>query len=188
LGRQADEENLGMDKSRTPAWLDVARWYYSRIEAELAHPVSVFIAPKSGEVSDESPGTLCLRLEPWFRYSPRLRVLDADGREEGTIRSEGLVPGVKYSMRRSGEPVWTMSVRSIVRKRHALELTNGDSWTFDTPFFWWQQLTGTTLGVPKLVGCVGPGVFIWHMWIEPGRDTLDLLAAVAFMHRQWIHS
>ncbi len=172
-----------------PAWFDDARWYYSRIGEESAQPVSVFMFPPDGdEVSSESPGTLCLRLESRFRYSPRLRVLDAGGREEGLIRPEGLVPGMRYAMRRNGEPVWILSVRSIVRKRHALELAHGDSWTFDTPFFWWQHLTGTAFGAPRLLGGVGPAIWIWVMFIEPGRDTLDLLSAVAFLHRQWFHA
>jgi hypothetical protein len=149
--------------------------------------VSVFVVPEGDEVSSESPGALCLRLEPRHRHSPRLRVLDADGREEGVIRAEGLVPGVRYAMRRDGEPVWTLSVRSIVRKRHALEPAHGDSWTIETPFFWWQGLTGTALGVPRLIGGLGPLGCIWPMWIEPGWDTFELLAAIAFLHRQWSH-
>jgi hypothetical protein len=176
-----------MKEPRMPAWLDDARWYYSQIGEESAQPVSVFDATDCDEVSSESPGTLCLRLEPRFHYSPRLLVLDAGGRKEGIIRAEGLVPGVRYAMHRNGEAVWVLSVRSIVRKRHALELANGDSWTFDTPFFWWQHLTGTALGAPRLLGGLGPMWWIWTMSIEPGRDTFELLAAVAFMHRQWSH-
>ena len=114
-------------------------------------------------------------------------MLDAGGRVEGTIDREGLVPGVRYAMRRDGQLVWMLSVQSLVRKRHALELAHGDPWTFQTPFFWWQHLTGTALGVPRLLGGLGPGGWIWTMAIEPGRDTIELLAAVAFMHRQWSH-
>jgi hypothetical protein len=89
-------------------------------------------------------------------------------------------------MRQNGELVWVFSVRSIVRNRHALELANGDSWTFDTPFFWWQNLTGTAFGAPRLLGGLFvPTKRVWAMWIDPGRDTFDLLAAVAFMHRQY---
>jgi hypothetical protein len=169
-----------------PAWLNDARWYYSLIGAEFALPVSVFDATDCDEVSEESPGALCLHLEPQGHSSPRVRVLDAGGREVGTIRAEGLVPGVRYVMCRNGNPVWTLSVRSIVRKRHALAMADGDGWTFYTPFLWWYRLTGTILGVPRLVGTVGPMWWgVWQMWIEPGRDTIDLLAAVAFMHRQW---
>ena len=73
-------------------------------------------------------------------------MLDAGGREQGKIRPDGLVPGVKYAMCRNGELVWRLSVRSVVRKHHTLVLANGDCWTIDTPFFWWQNLTGTALG------------------------------------------
>jgi hypothetical protein len=176
-----------MKELRAPDWLDHARWYYSQIGEGAAEPVSVFDANGRDEVSNESPGMLCLHLEPRRRFSARMRVLDASGGEKGIIRTEGLVPGVRYSMRRNGDLVWMLSVRSILRKRHDLKLANGDSWTFDTPFFWWQNLTGTALGVPRLVGSYGPVAWIWDIRIEPGRDTLDLLAAVAFMHRQWFH-
>jgi hypothetical protein len=176
-----------MKESSTPDWLDHARWYYSEISGDYAQPVSVFDASGREEVSSDSPGTLYLSLEPRRRYSPRLRVLDAGGREAGLIGADGLVPGVSYAMRRNGETVWRLSVRSIVRKRHVLEVAHGDSWTFDTPFFWWQNLTGTARGVPRLVGGYGQVAWIWGIWIEPGWDSIDILAAVAFMHRQWFH-
>ncbi len=180
------EESHGVEGSGMPAWLDDARWYYSEIGGESADPVSVFDASGRVEMSSESPGTLCLRLEPRLDWPPRVRVLDAGGREQGIIHSEGLVPGLRYAMRRNYEIVWILSVRSIVRKRHALELSNGDSRTFDTPFFWWQNLTGTASGAPRLFGgLVVPTKRVWAMWIEPGRDTLDLPAAIAFMHRQY---
>ncbi len=177
-----------VEESRMPAWLDDARWYYSEIGEESAQPVSVFTMAESVEVSSESPGTLCLRLEPRSRFSPLVQVLDPGGREGGIIRSEGFLPGMRYAMFIKSECVWILSVRSIVRKRHTLELAHGGSWTFDTPFFWWQHLTGTAFGTPRLLGCVGPTKWFWLMCIEPGRDTFDLLAAVAFMHRQWWHS
>jgi hypothetical protein len=181
-GRGSDN----VEESGMPAWLDRARCYYSEIGGESADPVCVFDAAEMNEVGTESPGTLCLRLEPRLDWPPRVRVLDASGLEQGVIRSEGLVPGVRYAMRRNGELVWMLSVQSIVRKRHALEFAKGDSWTFDTPFFWWQNLTGTAFGAPRLLGgLVVPTKRVWAMWIDPGRDTFDLLAAVAFMHRQY---
>jgi hypothetical protein len=65
-------------------------------------------------------------------------------------------------------------------------MVDGDGWTFHTPFIWWYGLMGTTLGVPSLLGTVGPNWWgVWQMWIEPGKDTIDFLAAIAFMHRQW---
>ena len=95
------------------------------------------------------------------------------------------MPLVKYVMRVKNEIVWTLSVRSVVRKHHALEQVDGGQWTFNTPFFWWQHLSGTLGGTPKLLGRVGPTKRVWFVKIEPGRDTPDLLAAIAFMHRNW---
>jgi hypothetical protein len=184
-------ESHGVDKSLTPAWLDDARVYYSEIgEPDSGEPISVFAVPAEvDEVNGESSGTLYLRLQPHSYLSPRVRVLDAGGREEGIICSEWLVPGVRYAMYRNGELVWKLSVRSIVRKRHVLELANGVSWTFDTPFFWWQNLTGTASGAARLLGgLVMPTTKAWGMWVEPGWDTFDVLAAVALLHSQYWHS
>jgi hypothetical protein len=176
LGREEGE--------RRPVWLDDARRYYSRIEEGEAQPVSVFDAGDNEVISGESPGTLCLYLEPRSRYSPRLRVLDAGGRERGLIRREGPVPGLRYAMLRDGDLAWTLTVKSIVRRRHALEMADGRSWRFDTPFFS-LSLTGTSLGAPRLIGVVPRTIHYWLVWIEPGWESLDLLAAVAFLHWQW---
>jgi len=137
---------------------------------------------RDGDVSSERPGSLVLRLEPRFRAT---RVLDAEARERGVIRREGVVPGRRFVLRREGAVVWALTVRSLVRKRHRLEAADGVAWTFDTPFFWWQHLTGTVDGVPGLVGQIGPATQFWGWEVEPGRDTFDLLAAVAFMHWKW---
>ncbi len=183
-GRQSHD----VEGSGAPAWMDHARWYYSEIGGEeSADPVCVFDASDREEVNRESPGTLFLQLEPRYLASPRVRVLDAGGREQGFIRSEGLLPCLRYAMRRDGELVWMLSGRSIVRKRHVLVLANGDSWTFHTPFFWWQNLSGTTSGALGLFGGNGPTKRYWLVWIEPGKDSFDLLAAVAFLHRQYWH-
>ena len=138
------------------------------------------------EVGNEKPGMPCVHLEAGSGF---VLVLDGDRKNRGTIRSEGLRPGFRalgrYVMRLDAEVVWVLTVRSVVRKRHALWSAAGDQWTFHTPFFWWQQLTGSVSGTPSLVGRVGPTKRLWFMMIEPGRDRRELLAAVAFMHRTW---
>jgi hypothetical protein len=168
-------------KADRPAWLTDARVFYTRIEEGSKDPVSVFIPP-DGEVSVANPGALRLSLRPDGRS---LRVLDHEGCNEGVIRSEGLVRGIRYVMRRDQNPVWILSVRSLVRKRHRLRLADGETWTFDTPFYWWQHLTGSLADAPGLIGHVGPSKRIWLFGIEPGRETRDVLAAVAVMHRNW---
>jgi hypothetical protein len=32
---------------------------------------------------------------------------------------------------------------------------------------------------------MGPVKRYWFLWVDPGRDDNDLLAALAFMHRRW---
>ena len=162
-------------------WLSDARVFYSRIDEGSTDPVSVFIPP-DGDVTSENPGTLRLRLQPVGRS---LQVLDHQGNTEGVIRSEGLVRGIRYVMWRDENRVWSLSVRSVVRKRHNLRLTDGETWTFDTPFYWWQQLTGSLASAPTLIGHVGPSKRLWLFEVEPGRETHDLLAAVALLHRNW---
>jgi hypothetical protein len=93
--------------------------------------------------------------------------------------------GIRYVMRRDENPVWTLSIRSLVRKRHRLRFTDAGTWTFDTPFYSWQQFSGSLAGAPKLVGHVGPSKQIWLFGVEPNCETNDLLAAVALMHRNW---
>lgn len=113
-----------------------------------------------------------------------MHVLDAAGVERGRIDSEGIVPGIKYVMRRDGTPVWVLSVRSIVRKRHMLEFT-GERWTFHTPFFC-MDYYGTVAEVPRVVGFIGPTKRHWAIAVDPERDNPDLLAAVAYLHRIWL--
>jgi hypothetical protein len=167
----------------SPTWFSAPR-YYTQIGGESADPVTVFEIPDNAEVSSEQPGTPFLHLEPSVRL---VRVRDVDGQEQGIIRSDGIVPRTRYVMRRDGAVVWVLRARSFVFKRHALEHRSSE-WIFETPFFWWQQLTGSCEGAPRLVGRVGPTKRLWSIWVEPGRDTKDIMAAVAFMHRNWWRS
>src|SRR5436190_22278459 len=101
-----------------PGWLDnTDRWYYSHIESKPAWAITVLSAPSDAGVSYDSPGAVRLRVQPRWRNT---RVVDAEGRDRGTIRSEGILRGLRFVMRREGAVVWVMRVRSIVRKRHRL--------------------------------------------------------------------
>jgi len=159
---------------RGPTWPGGWHRYYSQIGPGSTDPVTIF---RAGDevVSNEKPGTPCVHLE---QASRSVRVFDADKQDRGIIRSEGLRPLGRYVMRLDTEVVWVLSVRSIVRKRHTLCPVVGDQWTFDTPFFWWQQLAGSVAGTPRLLGRVGPTKRLWFMMIEAGHDTPHVLAAV----------
>ena len=113
------------------------------------------------------------------------RAIDDRDVEQGRIAYKGILPGVRFAMQRNGAPVWTLTVRSFVRKRHQLRMFDGANWVFDTPFFWWQHLTGRLDGQPALIGKVGPTKRSWGFMVDPRRDSHDLLAAVGFMHWKW---
>jgi len=170
---------LGPEIQR-PEWIDDARVYYSKIDGDRSDSVRVLRPPDEGDASDTNPGTLCLRLAAGVR---EVRVLDAAGDEEGIIRSRG--PGFGYAMRRSGRVVWTVSNRSAVMRRHALEFAGGGTWDVRTPFYWWMNIVCSEGGQTRALGQVGPRKWLWFLWIEPGRDNHDVLSALAFMHRRW---
>ncbi len=177
-----------MKDARMPAWLDDRRRYYTAIEGDTSDPVFVYAVPDDqDEISPESPGTLCLRLVPRWHYSPRMRVLGADGSEQGVIRREGPVSFISYAMYRGDSRLWKLSVRSIFRQRHLLELAHGDPWRIDTPLYLRMNVIGTA-GRTRLLGWFGPSPNYWLMEIEPGWDAFHVLTAVAFLHRQWWHS
>lgn len=165
----------------TPEWIADARVYYSRIDGDRRDSVRVMKFPDEGDASDTNPGTLRMRLAASFR---EVRVLDASGNEEGIIRPRG--PGFGYAMRRSGRVVWTVSNRSAVMRRHVLEFAGGGSWDVRTPFYWWMNIVCSENGKTHALGQVGPRKWLWFLWIEPGRDTNDVLSALAFMHRRWL--
>lgn len=81
--------------------------------------------------------------------------------------------------------MWTLTTRSVVRKRHRLQRRGGDVWTFETPFYWWQHLTGALRDTHRLVGEVGPSTRQWGFVLHPQQDDAEVLAAVAFMHWKW---
>lgn len=167
---------------RGSTWLRSGHRYHSRIGPDSTDPVTIFRAGDE-DASNEGPGIPCVHLAPVSRSI--VRVFDADKNDRGTIRSEGFRPLGRYVMRRNTELIWVLSVGSIVRKRHTFCPVVGDRWTFDSPFFWWQQLAGSVDGTPRLVGEVGPTKRVWLMTIEAGFDAPDVLAAIAFMHRKW---
>lgn len=192
-GRYADDRTVLGDRSgrpttmnilgpaiQIPDWIDSASRYYSQIEGDWRDSVRLMRPPDEVDASDKNPGTLCLHLVASFR---EVRVLDATGNEEGVIRPRG--PGFGYTMRRGGVPVWTVSTRSLVMRRHVLTFSGGDTWDVRTPFFWWMNVVGTHGGGTRVLGQVGPTKRFWLLWVEPGRDHYDLLSALAFMHRRW---
>ena len=172
-----------MSSQIAPEWLQSAPyWYYTHIELGSPDVVTVRRAAADQRISASSPGTFVLRLHPNRGTTP---IIGDDGLERGNIRPEGISRGLRFVMRREGTAIWVLTVQSFVRKRHQLQIVEGNNWTFDTPFFWWNHLTGTLDGHKRLLGRVGPRKNYWGFSVDPDTETLDLLAAIAFMHWNW---
>jgi len=151
-------------------WIAGARRYASYVASD--GNISLFVYP------DDRP---YLRLET---RAKSVVILDAGGHEEFIIATERLLPLPRYAMREGSTLVWTLSCRSVVRTSHTLEFGNGETWTFRTPFFG-VRFDGAAGGGAKVLGRIGQQMRHWLLWIEPGRDTCELLSALGFMHRQW---
>jgi hypothetical protein len=172
-----------MSGRNAPEWFHGAPyWYYTHVESGSPSVITVRRAAPDQQVSEQSPGTRVLRLQP---HRGTTQIFDDDGLDRGSIRREGALLGRRFVMRRDGASVWVLTVCSLVRKRHRLQIVGGDVWTFDTPFYWWQQLTGTVNGHQRLLGRVGPRMTSWGFSVDADWDTVDLLAAVAFIHWKW---
>jgi hypothetical protein len=115
-----------------------------------------------------------------------MRVFDGSGLERGQI--DATVPKLLYTMQRDSKPVWKLSARSLVLRRHAVEFSSADRWLFHTPFFWWLNIMGVHSLGARVLGKVGPSKRLWLLFIDPERDDLDLLALVALLHRNWWRS
>ena len=172
-----------MTQPQLPLPPDQARLYYSQIVANSNDSVTVFSTGKGQEASHVEPGTPRLHL---VRDAPGLRVRNSGGQDIGTITFA--IPAVKYVLSRDDSVVWTLTVRSWLRKRWLLDLGGSGAWTFDTPFFWWQHLQGRIGDTPRLIGRVGTRKSVWLFSVQPSDDSDELLAAIASMHRSWWHS
>jgi hypothetical protein len=113
-----------------PAWLSSAKLYYSSIRSDQHDSVEMWSPPDHGQVTTDAPGTLQLHLSASSRG---LRVLDGAAHDRGQI--DVRLPKLSYAMRRDGTNIWTLSARSLVLRRHAVEYSSADSWVFHTPFF-----------------------------------------------------
>ena len=163
-----------------PQWFEGApHWYYTHIETGSPSVISVRRAPRDQEVSDQAPGMLVLQLRPARGIT---KIFDVEGFDRGSIRREGLL---RYVLRRNDTAIWSLTVRSLVRKRHEFQMIGGDAWTFDTPFFLRQSVRGAVSGQERLLGGVGPTKRHWGFVVDADRSSLDLLAAVAFLHWKW---
>jgi len=117
----------------------------------------------------------------FFRL-PDFVVYDPDKRERFRVKRVRRLPTARFVMTENGQPICTIGQRSILLNRYRLDFTSSEKWTFHMPLFTiyfkgWSQ--------------TGDKVFVrlethntWFLQIDEGRDSPQLLAALAFIHRE----
>lgn len=173
LDELQEERRMTRHADFTLEWVGRAQEYCSRIEYGAATNVHVFRRPETEP---------CLVLKNDRREG--IGVVDAAGRQTGLIRTERRLLLPRYVLQHDSTILWKISVRSIFRNRHTLEIAGDTTWSMRTPFFS-VDFAGDAEDGAKVLGRVGERTYEWLWLVEPGRDSDAFLSAVAFMHRQW---
>jgi hypothetical protein len=125
--------------------------------------------------------------EPWSPANlfgkPHFVVMDSDEHEILRVRRETRLPP-RFEIVERGEPVGRISLRSPLRNRYTIQFGNEPTWTFHMPLFTILFRAESTSGREVLVR-VGPSKKQWNLLAEPGTDSIYLLCALAFIHREW---
>lgn len=113
---------------------------------------------------------------------PDFVVYDSEKRERFRVKRVRRLPMARFIMTEDGQPICTISQRSFLLNRYRLDFTSGEKWTFSMPLFTirfkgWSE--------------AGDKVFVrlethnsWLLQIDEGRDSPQLMAALAFIHRE----
>ena len=99
------------------------------------------------------------------------------------------LPGIlsRFAIIQDGQTVGRITYRNVVRTHSILDLAGGLTWNFRQRlfniYFYGDSNTGQRLWVH-----VGPSTRRWNMLLPPDTSDVRLLAALAFLHREyWRH-
>lgn len=114
---------------------------------------------------------------------PEYQVLTPKGHKLLTIRRIKRLPAT-FEMSDGDAIVGTIQLRSILRNKFKVCLSNGDEWTIRMPlftvYFWAESTAGSRVWI-----LVGPSVMRWNILVEPGIDNAHLVPALTFVQREW---
>jgi hypothetical protein len=114
---------------------------------------------------------------------PDFVLVDQEERGVLRIRRASRLPP-RFSILQNGEVVGTIGLRSFLRNKYSIVLTDGPTWTFRMPLFR-IYFHGESSSDSRLWIQVGPGKTQWNLLAQAGADDVRLLAALAFIHREW---
>ncbi|MEI6862608.1 MAG: hypothetical protein WCL04_10205 [Verrucomicrobiota bacterium] len=114
---------------------------------------------------------------------PDFVVIDSTENECLRIRRHSrLLPS--FEMIEDGQVIGKITLCSVLRNKYTFELRSGPTWTFRMPLFT-VHFPGESSEGKQIWIIVGPSKKQWNVLIQPGADSLQLLAFLAFVHREW---
>lgn len=144
----------------------------------------------SGEIYDSNGGILwrfkTLHKRPHYPYGlfrlPDFVVHDRSDKELFRIKLERKWSLGQFVMLEAGLPVCTINQRSFLRNKFTLNFSNGQKWVFRMPLFTVRFSGLSETGEKIRVGVRTHN--IWYVSIDANADSPQLVAALAFIHRE----
>jgi hypothetical protein len=114
---------------------------------------------------------------------PEFVVFDSDGRELLRIRRESRFPP-RFEMTRDSRVVGRIALRSFLRNKYSIALSDQTTWLFRMPLFT-ILFRGASDSGSEVWVFAGPGKRQWNILLGGEGDGLYILSALAFIHREW---
>jgi len=115
-------------------------------------------------------------------HLPDFVVADPADKEVYRIKLKRQFSLGKFEMTENGAVICVIRQRSFLRNKFTLEFSNGQKWVFRMPLFSvrFGGISDSGAKVRVLVRTHN----LWHVWIDPAADNRQLVAALAFIHRE----
>ncbi len=114
---------------------------------------------------------------------PNFVVRDADQKEVLTIRRTKRFLSTFVLADKDNE-LGTIKLATPLKNRYTIVLTNGPTWTVWMPLFTVHFIAWTDSDHRCWIR-VGPSKRQWNLLLAPRLDSIQLLSALAFIHREW---
>lgn len=117
-----------------------------------------------------------------FFQLPDFVISDTAGQEVFRVRRERRLPRAQFVMVENGRLVCTLRQQSLLLNKYTLDFAGGPQWTFHMPLF-----TVNFNGVSETGATVRARLWthnIWYVEIDSAADRPQLVAALAFIHRE----
>jgi hypothetical protein len=128
-----------------------------------------------------------LHIRPHYPYGlfrvPDFVVCDRAGKELFRIRLQRKWPLARFEMIENGSPICTFQQRSFLRNSFTFAFTDGQKWVFRMPLFT-GRFGGLSETGEKIRAHSGRTHNIWYVSIDEKVDSPQLVAALAFIHRE----